>query len=518
MKYTLSIAFVILTGTQAMSQVPEDVMHLSWNPQSGSARSQAIGGAIGSLGGEITNTFVNPAGLGFYKLSEIVLTPGFTLGHTDASYRETDARSSNVSRFNMSTTGFVSATSDPGSQWVSKAFSIAVNRSANFNNHIYYKGNNNESSFSEPFSEEFYQANHQSPPVTLDNFGNSNLSLGTKEAIYTYLIDTATIGGVNQIIGRPEYLNSVNQTNQIDTKGGITEIAIGYAGNLRDKFYIGGSVGIPILSYERRTTFTESDPTNDETNNFKFSRYQEVLSTSGVGLNAKLGVIFKPEEQLRLGLAIHTPTIYGLKDKLSAKMVTNTENLFPNDPVDSVDQNYFGGSPVYKYDYSSPWKFMVSGSYVFNSVEDVTRQRGFLSADVEYVTYGSSRFSAATQDDDQTYYDNVNTVVKGMYKGAFNYRIGGELKFNTLMVRGGFAHYGNPYDKSQNLPKSGRDLLSGGLGYRDKGIFIDLAYVQTLTKDVNIPYRLSADSQKGNPIANYKSNTGQILLTFGFKL
>jgi hypothetical protein len=490
---------------------------MSWNPPSGSARSQAIGGAIGSLGGEITNTFVNPAGLGFYKLSEIVLTPGFTIGHSDADYRESNARSKNVSRFNMSTIGFVSATSDPGNKWVSKAFSIAVNRTANYNNHIYYKGNNNESSFSEPFSEEFSQANQQLG-VTIGNFYNSNLSLGTKEAIYTYLIDTATIGGVSQIIGRPEYLNSVNQENRIDTKGGITEIAIGYAGNLQDKWYIGGSVGIPIVSYERRTTFTESDPTNDETNNFKFSRYEETLSTSGVGLNAKLGVIFKPEQQLRLGLAIHTPTIYGLKDKLSAKMVTNTENLFPNDPVDSIDQDYFGGSPVYKYDFSSPWKFIVSGSYVINAVEDVTQQRGFLTADVEYVTYGSSRFNAATEDDDQTYYDNVNKVVKDMYKGAFNYRVGAEVKFNTLMVRGGFAHYGNPYDKNLGLPRAGKDLLSGGLGYRDKGIFIDLTYVHTLTKDVNIPYRLSADSHKSTPYADYKSNIGQILLTFGFKI
>jgi hypothetical protein len=514
MKYTLSIALLTLIGSQAMSQLPEDVIRMTWNTPSGTARSQAVGGAVGALGGEITNNFVNPAGLGFYKVSEIVLTPGFTLGHSNSTYRETDAQSRNVSRFNISTTGFVSATSDPGNQWVSKAFSIAINRAANFNNHIFYKGSNNESSYSEQFSEEFSQANAQSG-VTLGNFYNSNMSLGTKEAIYTYLIDTATIGGVSQIIGRPEYLNSVNQQNQIDTKGGITEIAIGYGANLRDKFYIGGSIGIPIVSYERRTTFTESDPENDETNNFKFSRYQETLSTSGAGLNLKLGVIFKPVQQLRVGMAIHTPTWYGLKDKLSAKMVTNTENLFPNDPVDSIDQNYFGGSPTYKYDFSSPWKFMVSGAYVINEVADVTQQRGFITADAEYVTYGSSRFNPATEDDDQSYYDGVNQVVRSMYKGAFNYRIGAEIKFNTLMVRGGFAHYGNPYDKSLQLPKASRNLLSGGLGYRDKGIFIDLTYVHSLTRDVNFPYRLT---DKKNTYADYKSNIGQILLTVGFKI
>ena len=511
MKYTLSIAFLTLIGTQAFSQVPEDVIRFGWTAPSGTARSQAIGGAIGALGGEITNTFVNPAGLGFYKLSEIVLTPGFTLGHSDATYRESAARSNNVSRFNMSTTGFVSANSDQGSKWVSKVFSLAVSRTANFNNSVYYKGNNDYSSYSEQFAEEFSKSGVPFSDVRYSPY----LSLGTKMAIYTYLIDTVTLNGVKQVVGRPEYLNEVIQQNSIDTKGGITEISIGYAGNLQDKFYIGGSIGVPIVSYERRTVFTESDATNDKTNTFGFSRYEEKLSTSGAGINAKLGVIFKPAYQTRIGFAIHTPTLYGLKDKMSAKMVTDVENLFNNDPIDSVDQSYYGQQPVYKYDLSSPWKFMVSGSYVINAVEDVTQQRGFITADVEYVTYGSSRFSAAEQDDDQTYYDNVNKAVKSMYKGAFNFRVGAEAKFNTFMARLGFAHYGNPFADNQQLPKAGKTLLSGGVGYRDRGIFVDLSYVHTLTQDVNFPYRLE---DKANTFANIKSKIGQVLLTFGFKI
>ncbi len=33
---------------------------------------------MGSLGGDINATFVNPAGLGFYKTGEFVLSPGLT--------------------------------------------------------------------------------------------------------------------------------------------------------------------------------------------------------------------------------------------------------------------------------------------------------------------------------------------------------------------------------------------------------------------------------------------------------
>jgi hypothetical protein len=261
--------------------------------------------------------------------------------------------------------------------------------------------------------------------------------------------------------------------------------------------------------------FTESDPTNEQ-NKFGFSRYEETLTSTGAGLNAKLGVIFKPAQQMRFGVAIHTPTIYGLKDKLSGKMVTDVENMFPSNPVDSVTSDYFsGGQPyTYKYDLSTPWKFLVSGTYIFNEVEDVTQQRGFITADAEYVTYGSSKFSSAEQDgNDDDYYKGVNKVVKSSYKGAFNFRVGGEVKFNTIMARLGFAHYGNPY--KDGAFKAGKTNISGGLGYRDKGIFIDLTYVHSLVSDVNFPYRLT---DKANTFADIKSNLGQILLTFGFKL
>jgi hypothetical protein len=518
MKHTLTLSFILLAGSAAMAQVPEDVMRLGYNSHSGTARNQAIGGAMGSLGGDITSNFVNPAGLGMYKVSEIVLTPGFTLANSKSIYRESNATSNNLNRFNIGASGFVSATSEPGRAFGTKVFSIAINRTANFNNSVYYKGGNNYSSISEQYAEEFSNSG-----VSINDVRNSPyLSLGTKMAVYTYLIDTATIGGQLQVIGRPEYLDSVVQENRMRTTGGISEIAIGFAGNRNDKFYIGGSIGIPIVKYERTLEFTESDPSNDVNNKFKYTRYEERLTTTGVGFNAKLGIIFKPVQQLRIGAAIHTPTLYGLKDKLWTKMVTDVEGLFhqtnPSDPgIDSITSDYYNGNqtPEYKFDMTSPWKFMVSGSYVFHEVEDVSQQRGFVTADLEWVTYGSTRFNPGDETDDETYFDNLNKTVKDYYKGALNIRLGGELKFNTFMVRAGFAHYGNPY--TEDALKASRQIYSGGVGYRDKGIFIDLTYAHSIYKDIHFPYRLDPRF-KQNTFAQNKSNIGQILLTLGLKI
>jgi hypothetical protein len=63
--------------------------------------------------------------------------------------------------------------------------------------------------------------------------------------------------------------------------------------------------------------------------------------------------------------------------------------------------------------------------------------------------------------------------------------------------------------------KANRATISGGLGYRKKGIFIDLTYVESILNDVNFPYRLG---QKDNVYSTVKQYTGNIILTLGLKL
>lgn len=518
---------VLFAGQQAVAQIPEDALRMSWNVPSGSARSQAIGGAMGSLGGEITNLWVNPAGLGFYKTSELVLSPGLTLAGSKGSFRETDATADRLTRFNLGASGLVFGYGDKYSRWTSKAFSIGVNRTANFAGSTYYKGTNDYSSFTEPLANDFfnYYANQRdnNPSLTdeqiiQNGINDYSLSLLTRMALYTYLVDVKPgPGGQGTVFSRAEDIGTVNQEFQSTTKGGITEIALGFAANMDDKLYIGGSVGIPIVNYQRNSMFRESDPTSNDQNEFSYSKYTEEFTSKGVGFNAKLGVIFKPVERLRIGFAAHSPSLYALKEKTISKMVTDLEPSFdPGFPVDSITSTVLNNNedPTFKYDLVSPWKFMVSGSYVLNEVEDISRQRGFITADIEYVTYGSSKFKEAEDNGEGEYFKQVTEAVKQSYKGAFNFRVGGELKFNTIMTRLGFAYYGNPYEDKEL--KAHKMNVSGGLGYRDKGIFIDLTYVHSLNKDVHFPYRV--DAPRANTYATIKDNSGNVMLTFGIKL
>jgi hypothetical protein len=103
-------------------------------------------------------------------------------------------------------------------------------------------------------------------------------------------------------------------------------------------------------------------------------------------------------------------------------------------------------------------------------------------------------------------------VIKNIYKGNINFKIGGELKFNTIMARLGFGYYGSPYKDAPS--KANKMTGSAGIGYRNKGFFIDLTYVQLITNDFDVPYRLESAQ---NTYAALKQNRGNVVATFGVK-
>ena len=82
-KYLLS-GIVLMCTYLTNAQLPDDVLRYSYFPQHGTARNMAIGGAMGSLGGDITALYVNPAGLAFYRTSDVVLSPGFIMNNNKA--------------------------------------------------------------------------------------------------------------------------------------------------------------------------------------------------------------------------------------------------------------------------------------------------------------------------------------------------------------------------------------------------------------------------------------------------
>lgn len=512
MKKKIYIAVLVLTAQQVSAQVPEEALRLSWRPQMGTARNQAIGGAMGSLGGDATANMVNPAGLAFYKTSDFILTPAYQFGKGTGVFRGTTNNSAAQNNFGPGTSGFVFG----GFGYKSKnSFAITVTKVADFKQTIAYNGQNNYSSFAEPLADEFAASG-----LTIDQaLNSSDVSLPTKMALYTYLVDTATINGTKQVIARSEFTSLLNQQHVSEVSGGITEITAGFASEFNKKFMGGMSIGLPIVKIDRNTYYHESDASGNTDNDFNFMSYRENFTLKGVGINLKAGVIYRPREYFRLGLALHSPDVMMLTETFNSGFAADLEKLFdPASGYDSVASSTITGnnSDQNKYTTNTPGKIILSGSYVFREVENIKRQKGFLTADIEFTNYKWMSFSTSEEvtPESKAYYKPFNKAIDAIYKTAVNFRVGAELKFRIIMARLGFAYYSNPY-KDKAL-KASKMNLSGGLGYRHKGIFVDLTYVHHINKDVNFPYRVNAP--RANTFANLKETGGNVLLTFGIKM
>jgi hypothetical protein len=498
---------LICISLNVYSQEPTDALRYSWLTPYGTARSMAIGGALTSLGGDITSTFINPAGLGLFKVGELVISPGLSFNSNKLDYLGS-LQSSKVSSLNFGTNGIIIPTSGSSDgKWRNFTYSIALNRTANFSNKVDYTGINRTSSYSEKYLEELINNN-----VTDPNKAAVDYPFGSSLAFNTYLIDTINSGG--NVVGYKTMatpLTGLNQQQTIETTGGINTIAFAGSANFLDKLYLGATIGIDYLNYNREQTFTEKDATTNKLNYFNYFKVQESLNTTGTGLNLKLGLIYKPVEYFRLGFALHTPTLYNLKDTYSTTLTTDLEGYGGQGVLKQSSNDLVNVPGTFQYSFVNPLRLMAGMSYVFREVNDVTKQKAFLSFDVEYVDYGSSSFREADISTN-SYFKDLNTVIGTNYNKVFNFKLGGELKFNTIMVRGGFAYFENPY--SNESFKANKMNISGGLGYRNKGIFLDLTFIQQLVSDGFYPYRL----QDSNffPVTN-KSGIGSLMLTVGCK-
>ena len=514
-KYLLLL--LLYPVANVFAQLPEDAVRYSWYPQNGTARNLAIGGVMGSLGGDITATYVNPAGLGFYKTREVVITPGLYLNKLKADFRETTTTEKQKT-FGFGPSGFIIGTPNRYDSKKSSAFSIAISQVASFNNTIRYKGLNNFSSFSEQFAEEFAKSGK-----SIDEVLNTSSDFPYTSALglQTYLIDTVRVGAALQVRGASENILDAGQALQQEmykkTSGGIYELAVGGAVNNGGKWLLGGTLGIPIVSYKSDMEYNESDTSSNKLNGFNSFTYKDNFQTTGVGFNVKLGAIYKPQEYIRLGLALHTPSFYFFTDEHTADLTTRLET--PSGQAETFSESsllFTNNAPgESRYIQNTPWRAIVSGAYVFREVEDVQKQKGFISADIEYVNHKGTRFNSDAEvptEGEKEYYKELNNVVKDFYKGAFNFKVGGEMKFNILMARLGFAYYSSPYKDAGY--KANNMLLSGGLGYRHRGVFVDLTYVHNMTKDANFPYRLQ---DRANTFAATNQTRGNVMATLGWK-
>lgn len=488
----LSMAVIVAATGQLHAQYSADALRFSQGQSGSTARFKAIGAQIG-VGGDLSSIGSNPAGIGLFTRSDFSFTPEFNSYNADAQYlnSRTMGKKDQLGLAHAAVVWNSKVYKPKGSKldegWVSFNYGIGYNKTKSFGDNILFTGTNATNSIADYYAQ-----------LATSNYGAPNtLSRGSLErmAYDNYLIGYDNTDGTYF----PETdVNNVQTKNDIRT-GSQSEINFAFGANYSNQFYIGASIGITSLRYNSDAVYKEKGYNVTEGNDYDLSFRQSQI-TRGSGLNAKLGAIYRPVPAVRLGATIETPTWYTIDDSY-------TEVLDTKYGKNRVDSQFVNNDETYDFSYKLRTPLKVSGGIgVFIS------KYGFISADIDYLDYSSINFSSANinSSDSDVILDN-NKEILNNYKSAVNYRIGTELKFDKLMVRGGYGVQGNPYKELDNN-KFKISTYSAGLGYRFNDVYVDMTYQQIAYNTDIKPYNLNPGV---SPVALIENTRTNIFLTIG---
>jgi long-subunit fatty acid transport protein len=281
------------------------------------------------------------------------------------------------------------------------------------------------------------------------------------------------------------------QTRTVQSKGAMGEIAVSFGGNYKDRVFLGATLGIVRVRYYEEYAFRESDE-KDTINEFKSFTYRQNLLSNGTGINFKVGVIVKATDWLRLGAAVHTPTKISMADSYTYSFNSDLEN----------NHIYKANSPEGNFNYTITTPFRAIGS-----IGVIINKRGLLNAEYEYVNYKNGYLSSTPD-----VFSDVNSYIRKQYVSAGNIRIGGEVRFDPISIRLGYAIYGSPFGTGINKAAN-RSSYTAGIGYRKDSFFMDAAFVLTAYRDYSYLY----DPTINTAVVKNDYTATSLIFTIGFR-
>lgn len=450
-----------------------DALRYSQQNIFGTAKATSLGGAFGALGGDFSCLSYNPAGIGMYQFTEITFSPSFTLNNTtsynnkiilldDITY--TEKFDENISNGSIGNFGFIFSNPKSNNNWKRINFGIGTNQLANYDKNIYINTLNNTSSL----ADNLLSVAQGNTINELDVFFGS-------PAFWTDIIDlqnNSVDTSLNQyLFDNGNYISHVmsnglkRQTHQFNSNGDMHEFVLSLGTSFEEKLYLGATIGIPTFEYSEVINHRE-DIFSDTINNLGSFEYMQNLYANGEGLNLKLGGIYRLNDNIKIGGALHTPTVFNIQEEFS----TITQANFS-------DTSYREYSPLnyFEYELTTPWKAIASISANIDN-------RILLSADYEIIDYSTSKLRANNlrNDDGTEIFYNENNNIESNYGKTENIRLGVEYKMDTYSFRAGYIRNSSPLLENEEILS---ENFSFGTGINYGSYYFDLAYILSQRSD-----------------------------------
>lgn len=570
-KISSLLALLSLPGMALAQSVPV-AYTLSQHDLRGTARFMSMGGAFGALGGDLSTLSQNPAGIGIYRSNEVGFTVGLDMLNSKSEaggLSDTD----NMTRFNLNNIGGVFTMKLYNSALQNINFGFTYNKAASFNRRMrgvipnlqtsmsnYIAGVTNANGLNE--ADVSYGDNYDpyNPPV-----GNRNVPWLSVLGYYGFL--TTPEGDPDNPRWYGQYGDGTTGTGNFEVleKGSVDEYNIALGGNINNVVYVGMDFDITSIDYRISSLWGESlqnayvyNPNTERVGRYNadWALYDN-YKVNGTGFNFKLGVIVKPIQELRLGLAFHTPTYYNLNETYYN---THLEYNYPFKTENNSTWANDGYSAGNSFNFRTPWR-------VIASIAGVVGNKLIVSADYEWAGYKNMKYSdadvydyydpwydwdypwdwdwgwgapqrtrSAGDGNRETYYnpnDYANAKIKEIYRDTHTFRVGAEYRvLPSFSVRAGYSFTTSPVSqevKDYRVDVPGTGVMSNysldnttnhvtcGLGYKHKGFYVDLAYVYKHMSSEYFPFAPDLEYPQAAVKSNVKYSNSSVVLSMGYK-
>lgn len=476
----------LLASTDLLAQITprtlparvEDALRFGNVSPIGSARFAGTGGSMTSIGVDYTTLHTNPAGIGWNRYSSFQITPGLSLNSLETQLRggNNDTESETKTSITVPSLGLVWAGDTRSVNFSTFNWGIGVTRIADFNETIAFDGRSVggvidaivedlNDDIGDPFRTDLIFDIDPSIGPEVRDVALDDRAVLFDDLGYYSLLDLSENQGV-----------SSRKTGRVERTGGITEFSVGAGGNYREKILWGAAIGIPFVNFTEEKIYDEIDE-GGQLLDFDDAGFNENLDFSGSGVNFKLGLIGRPTDQLRLSVAVHTPTFWTIDETYLTDLEYNY--TFAGE---ALGGNALSPRSEAAINLQTPWRFFFGGGYLIG-------RSGFISIDADYTNYSGNKFSTA---DFAEVDEAANADVDATLGGSLGLRVGGELNLKPLQIRAGVSYRQLPvlearYDEDEALLG-----LSAGLGYSSGKFFIDAAVRYEDSQGYYTPYRTFA--------------------------
>lgn len=256
----------------------------------GTSRYVAMGGAMAAVGGDPSAAGDNPAGLGLYRRSELMISLDYQINKPSSGLLTT--------RFSCGQASWnFCFLQDRMKGVVANNVMLQYRRVKNF--HSDYNLSANDMDFSQT---DVIAAKTDGLKETLLQgdaaWNDTEIGWLSKLGYEGYLIDPDSTGNNLWHASNP---SSVNGKLHVQQSGSVDEFAIGWGMNISNQWYIGAEMGIRSFVYSKAAYYSEYF------SNRGYYNINSFVTASGVGFLSKIGLIWRPASFLRLGAAFHAP-------------------------------------------------------------------------------------------------------------------------------------------------------------------------------------------------------------------